>query len=502
VSDAGTLSALIVAAVSLIGGILAGTVFRRTRPSLIECLSVSGINLFIVAGMLWIAPKMTLPGNWWHGDELSAVCLFLALVLPTFTALLLGPGPEVRLATLLCGGLLLMSLARSPWILAIGPLLIAWGPQLFSSPGEETGVRGLWESRSREFTGSGLSLVGLGLICHGPSLVADGVIGELGLALLLCGLGGLLGWFPMPRVSPSAGQMDAPAAIVVRRLLPCLLAAVFLLRLTETWVPSRSQTALLGIAALYTLAVVAVRCYGNPYLSQRLSLGVLSSLGTLILAICLVAWTRRHPELNWSGPSNLPDASRIFLMLFAAETAALLLIAATLHLLGWDPQAGNLAETLHGALKARPWAASVLLVGELSLAGIAPTPGFWGRWTLFGLCVLPHHRSFLTRLAEPDWSFLALGIGLLCVWIVTLTIRLEFLNELAFAEPFRMRRETSSRGAATAVGLAAVGFAFLVLMPVSVVPATRANHAASSQLPKVLQETKFDPTGETSPFDR
>lgn len=501
-SDAGTLSALIVAAVSLIGGVLAGTVFRRTRPSLIECLSVSGINLCIVAGMLWISPKLALSGNWYRGDELSAVCLLLALVLPTYTVVLLGPGPEVRLATLLCGGLLLMSLARSPWMLAISPLLIAWGPALFAATDEEIDARSLWKARSLEITGCGLSLVGLGLICLGPNDSANGAFGEMGLALLLCGLGGLLGWFPVPRVSPTADRIDAPAALVVRRLVPCLLAAVFLLRLTETWVPTRSQTALLGIVALYSLAVVAVRCYGNPYLSQRLSLGVLSSLGTLILAICLVAWTRRHPELNWSGPSNLPDASRIFLMLFAAETAALLLIAATLHLLGWDPQAGDLAETLHGALKIRPWAASVLLAGELSLAGIAPTPGFWGRWTLFGLCVLPHHRSHLTRLAEPDWSFLALGIGLLFAWVLMLTVRLEFLNELAFAEPFRMRRETSSRGAAIAVGLAAVGFALLVLMPVSVVPATRANHTASSQLPKERQETKFGPTDETSPFDR
>lgn len=353
------------------------------------------------------------------------------------------------------GLLVLCSLSTHPvllWLaiqLTLAPRFIVPGratPSSTSTSGAPHSRHVLRRLTSLEWTGSGLFTIGLLLLVwfsrEGEAASEAAEMGTgIALLLLVCGLGGLLGWFPFPRVA-CAGEDDSQvAATFGQSLLPVLVAVVFLYQIVDGVGLTAQQMMLLAVPGMFSLLIASSRLMWENRLALRLRLSAMTLMSLGVLAVCLIALDGGSSvDSDPESLTNVPGGRTILMTLLCAETAAWLTLLFGGLLLSSDTGV-DYDEILGGALLRRPVPAAIMLLGLFSLAGIPPLPGFWWRFNLLVAWMLPSHPSVLTGVVEPNRAATTLACLFLLLWIVTALGHLRLVRTLILVAPFRVRTE-------------------------------------------------------------
>lgn len=277
---------------------------------------------------------------------------------------------------------------------------------------------------------------------RGPSVPAP--VAATATVMLLCGLCGLsAGPYIRFHGRSVLEVMERPdlcllamppvtAVLVLLALLPPLLGP---------WTPA-SETATLVAAALLVAAGGAL-LLGSTSL-RRLSGGLLVvTTGVWLVGLAVECFESQsaHGVEATNGPVSGLTAARF------------LICADLLGWIGWMSIWTRLrrgecelefAGDLAGLLRQRPVDAACATLFLLSLAGLPPLPGFWGRWWLVSAVLRPRHSSPLTGLYESHPGFLAAGVGIVIGSIVLAAAAVHLLQLMLFDPPLG-RIETHRR---------------------------------------------------------
>jgi NADH-quinone oxidoreductase subunit N len=183
-------------------------------------------------------------------------------------------------------------------------------------------------------------------------------------------------------------------------LLPRAAAFVAMVRLLIEGMPKYLpviQTGMTAIA-LVTLLMSAFAALTQRRIRRLVGFALTAQGGLVLACLASAAWSGHHPNGPGPTPSEIPDAIAAALLCFLFDTVA---IGGILAIVG----SPTTTETWHddfddlrGSLADDPMAAVALAVLSLSLIGLPPLAGFWGR---FGVIT-----SLLAVTAEPERGFL------------------------------------------------------------------------------------------------
>jgi len=413
----------------------------RLGQLLLAMAACLGIGLVLVSGNGNFPALPTDPG---HDDGLTRGCLMIGLVSCLLLSLLESRSVLLAAAAWNTGLLALAAGSQQPVLGGIAVLGIGLAPLLsmllFRQPAQDFAQP---EGRSfRSWKRPVLPLAGLlfcaGLWLHLPDS-PNPLIDSTGVILLLAGLGGLLGWFPFPRVNFPGMEGESLSAVVAWRLLPVLCAGGFLWRWIEFRPLSTSSEFLLIIAALFSGIFSAARLTREDDLIRRGSLSTLLMFSFLLLALAIQNWELSHQSRNWTDSSVLPTGRQLFLIIGLCESAGLWLILCGARLLQPVPTATLPVRSLAGAAVQDPLRSLPMLLGVLIQAGFPPGPGFWWRMGLILVCLLPHRQSSVTQVIEGDNSYSLTALAMTLLVIVSGLGHLKIAQILCFEEPFRVR---------------------------------------------------------------
>lgn len=231
---------------------------------------------------------------------------------------------------------------------------------------------------------------------HSPLLL-------LALALVVVGVGFKLGAAPAHAWLPDVAQgAPAPAAAFLT-VVPKIGAAVALARLLSTFDAATGWHTLIEAMAIATMTLGNLAALWQKDLRRLLGWSSVSQSGYVLMAVTVVGLSR----------SALP-ALLLFLASYAA--ANLTAFAVVTQLRGRT----SLAD-FAGLGRTRPWAAAMLTLSLLSLAGIPPLAGFAGKLMLF--------------VATIDAGYTALAIFAMLNTVVSLFYYLRVLAPMYFSKP-------------------------------------------------------------------
>ncbi|HWL08721.1 MAG TPA: hypothetical protein VNQ76_09960 [Planctomicrobium sp.] len=453
---------LLLACLTQVGGIRASR-FARILVGTGSAVALGLWLLLLLTPSESVQAKSLLTGvsTWFRDDAVSRASLLVG-VLCCLLVSLLDRHPATLSATCWSAGLLgLASIGNHP--------ILLWGAMQFSVLalmfyGRTDNTVSLWKRHSSLVVGSALFASGLLLTSFTP-LGSNGPL--MGSVFLICGIGGMVRWFPFPRVVGVESSFDPVLATVGHRLLPTLTAGVVLWRLSEFFPFSDQQAFLLVMAGLFSLAFGSVRLMRENLLSRRLALNALATLSFLTVPIFLQNWERGHPLRDWAQSSNLPTGQTLFVSILVCETIALLLLLSGQRLLQPDGENADITETLGGVARRQPVKSIPLLVALFSFSGMPPFPGFWWRFGLILTCLLPHRQSTLTLVNERDNSVTFLAVALLVLMIFNALGNLQLLKRVLFETPFRVRDNQWTWTAVGAVMISGLTFLGAALFPLS-----------------------------------
>lgn len=243
-------------------------------------------------------------------------------------------------------------------------------------------------------SGSILYTAGFWMFLNSPDVQQH----QLGVLLILTGIGGMLGWFPLPYIHPrseahrSSEGITTELTLIGNSLLPVIISALFLFRAIQRNPWSESELALLAVISIYSFSLSAIRLSATFSSTERCQLVTLMLLSKANIATVLAGWERIHPDLDWALTSNLPSGQVLFFAILVIDALGLISLVFGLHF------KGRLAN-------------SAAILGMLSLGGVPPFPGAWWLFALFSVLLLPHQRSVVTHLLEPHDGTIALAVG-------------------------------------------------------------------------------------------
>lgn len=439
----------------------------RKRPQLIRIVTVMAALLVIGLLASSIVTSAVTSGSWWRDDMISRGSLMTAGAVVLIVSLL-ETSPILIAATCWSAGLLclagLSSLLMVQWAaiqFSIFPLLF-YGVNCSQSPPRWQAVV---TGAPQLILGSVLYAIGFVLIAMGDSTSSTFTIGVI---LNLCGMGGMLGWFPFPHVVEASSDSSHPGSLFGKRYLPALTSAVVTCRIIERNSLGPDQANLLILAAFFSLALCGIRLAHEDRVSRRVLLSMLSTFSFLLVAIFLQNWAWTHSGRNWQLSSNLPGGGELFVSIMICETVALLAIVAGTHAVSPEAESAEFCETLSGVVRQKPLLSLCLILGLISLTGIPPCPGFWWRIMMPGLLLLPHRQSNVTEVMEADHSTITLGVVIAVLVIVHAVGHLQWLHRLFLDSPFRIRDIPTGRRQLLALASALVLLGIVFLTPLSV----------------------------------
>jgi len=422
-------------------------------------------------GLVWLAvrftsPGVSTPGELWIDDAISRTVGVISCV----SLLLLGlieSSPALSAALFWSAGLVCLSataqLPAIQWAAVLGCTL----PILFYGRTKTGQIPGILSRHPTLMLGCGLFTLGFWLLVFVDRIHPAATIAMI---LLICGLGGLLGWFPFPRAGSLAGDESSPAAILSRRLFPSLTAGIVLLRMAEQNPWEGPQMVLLALAAGFSLTLCGARLLKEERLSSRLVLSSLSLFGFLLFAVCLRNWEAQNASRDWVATSNLPGGAALFSSIAACEIIGLLAFVCGLQLLHSSQESHDFSQTLSGAASRRPLSGVAITGSLFSLAGLPPFPGFWWRLGLVSACLLPHRQSNVTQVMEADQTFAIIALLLAGLLILNSIGHLQLLQRLLFEEAFRLRSGQTANSTRCVVVLGVFLLVGIACVPLSIGP--------------------------------
>jgi len=451
--------------------LLLGAVLLRSRAS--SSRSVTGILKVAIpiAGLLWLGMEIgrgvsTGSETLWRNDGITRTALVLAGLVPLILGLLESSSGLLSALFWSCGLLGLSAVSALPAVQWVS-LILSVAPILFYGRTESGPREGILSRHPTLIFGSGLFSIGFFVFM---AVHPEHPAATIALVLVLCGMGGMLGWFPFPRTVPYPGTPASFTLIFAHRILPCLIAGVLLFRLVERQLLTDYQSLLLLLAGMFSLAISSARLLKEERFSRRLVLCGCSTLSFLVLTVHFRHWEITHSSQIWSVTSNLPSASSLFASILACETMALLAITCGFRLLQRELTEECFVQPLSGIAVRCPGMALPAVCGLYSMAGLPPFPGFWWRFGLFSICLMPHRQSNVTHVMELDRTFALITICLTFVFLVNMLAHVQMIQRMFLDDPFRVREGRPSRMVQLAAAASLLLLLLLSWIPLSVGP--------------------------------
>lgn len=338
---------------------------------------------------------------------------------------------------------------------------------------------------------SNLSPAEIGLVSN-PTRIGTAPV-TLAAVLILAGLSALAALPPAHWFSRDLLTSPPTWIVCLQLLVPKAVAVLVVARLIASVLPAwggkgeaRVDTAV-AIFAGMALVIGAVAAVRAKDVCGLLSAAAQAHAGFWLVGLAVACWETAHPQRSLTTASGLPGGMTAALFCLCADGLALLGLFAALAYLarpnrrtGFQPvlkgRTGSqpvlqddrllmFPEELAGLVRQERAAAAVICVCLLSLAGVPPLPGFWGRLWVLMAAFSPRHASTLTGLYEPHFGFLLLAAvaGLSMVVVAAAYVRL--LATLVLDEPLGRSQASGGRAA-----LAAGAVVALVVTAVGLVP--------------------------------
>ena len=438
----------IVVLVTAVFGVLLASFLPQRRQWLCAALALAGIGVATALCILQLSQgsRLTFSGNW--AIDTSSIWARLIILAASGIAVLCTPAwlREDRRHGEFYSVLLLSALGAMVMAAASDTLQLVTGVLLSSITGYVmAGYHRDWavsvEAGMKYFLlgafATSLLMVGVGLLygllgtssyaamasatrstAHSPLLL-------LGLALVIVGIGFKLGAVPAHAWLPDVAQgAPAPAAAFLT-VVPKIGAAIALARLLSTFDDATDWRILVETMAIATMTLGNLAALWQKDLRRLLGWSSVSQSGYALMAITVTGLSR----------SAVPGLL-LFLAAYAAANLAAFAVVTQLR--------GRTAlDDFTGLATARPWAAAVLTLSLLSLAGIPPLAGFAGKLMLF--------------VATIDAGYTALAIAAVLNTVVSLFYYLRVLAPMYFLKPEgAMAQFGGSVGAAVAFSALAV----------------------------------------------
>lgn len=296
---------------------------------------------------------------------------------------------------------------------------------------------------------------------------ADRFIHEIGVILTIVGVGGLLGWFPLPQGRSRNIVRERLSDQLVTSLIPVVIAALLLYRSVQQGNWSEAELAILTVVSLFTLALCGVRFIGELTVERRCRLSVLTILSNANLASVLSGWELLHPDRNWSATSNLPTGQELFISILVVESLATCVMLAGFRALLLDDELSHSEASLAGVFQRSPLIGGSIFIGVFTLAGLPPLAGAWWRFAFLSSMLLPQERSVVTTLTEPHPGFVALGIAYAAITLIVAIGHLRLFRVMALDPPKDSSQQTKSPTNLTFVYVCLVLLLLVSLAPVS-----------------------------------
>jgi NADH-quinone oxidoreductase subunit N len=274
-----------------------------------------------------------------------------------------------------------------------------------------------------------------------------------GVGLLVAGFAFKIGAAPFHMWVPDVYE-GAPTPVTAFMSV-AVKAAAFgaLVRLLVAGLPGQHEGwgPLMGGLAALTMVVGNLGALAQKSVKRMLAWSSVAHAGYALIGLAVAAGA--DGKIGAAGPSAT---------LFYAAAYTVMTLGAFLFLMfaGKAPSAaspGREAETyddLNGLAKRRPWAAALMTVLMVSLAGIPPTAGFFGKFTLFKAAVDSGHSAL---------AVLAVLTSVLSAAYYLRVVVAMYMKDPAPSEDDAPERPDASAGLAVAVSAALT--IYLGIMP-------------------------------------
>jgi NADH-quinone oxidoreductase subunit N len=440
---------------------MGGAFFRA--PRLWAWLGGSGIVLAAAALRLWGGGNA--PGGPLVADPLAYSGRWLALALGAVLVLmnwrpLAGGGTAENLGSLLLtiAGMMLVVGANDLVLLFVGLELISIPTYILLYLGRDDAAR--QEATTKYFF---LSILASAMLLYGfsflygaagstylpavrtvlanpdalpagfPSLV------RLALVLVLAGLSFRVTVVPFHFYAPDVYQGTTHANAALLSVLPKAAGLWTLVRLLVLTMPGSGTYAwqIVVVMSALTMTLGNVLALWQDNLRRLMAYSSITNAGYMLigLAVGLAASGSTASGGSWDGLGSM----FFYLCVYAAATLG---VFATLIHLGGDQRSIEGIDELAGLCRGRPVAAAVLATLLLSLTGLPPLAGIWGKLFVFGSALNVGGGAA----GQPRWFLTLAVIGVLNAAVAAFYY-LRIVAAMYFRDPLATPRAEGGRGA-------------------------------------------------------
>ncbi len=205
-------------------------------------------------------------------------------------------------------------------------------------------------------------------------LTGAGVLGVLAIVFVFVGLLAKLSAAPFHYWAPDAYAGAPTSSVAFVSTVPKIAGTVAMIRLVEALAPGATQLPLLlSVVAVASMVLGNLAAYPQLDLRRLMAYSGIAHIGYVILAMA-------------TNTSTGLAAAVFYMVAYALPSMAVVMIAA---------EEGSAVEQLSGLADRRPWTAWALVVFLLSLVGIPPMAGFFGKLYLFTAAFSAGYRALV-----------------------------------------------------------------------------------------------------------
>jgi NADH-quinone oxidoreductase subunit N len=173
------------------------------------------------------------------------------------------------------------------------------------------------------------------------------------------------------------------------------------------------------------------------------------------MAVSVGFWNAAHPAESLAGPSSLPSGVAAALFYLAVCSIATLGLFAGLIYLSGPDRGIEYIDDLSGLMRSEPVSGVCFSVLLLSLIGVPPLAGFWGRSLVIAAALSVGGESPGTLDVGPNFGFLWLAAASAGYVLMTATVYIRMLIAICFERQRARQRPGGGKGALACTVIAA-----------------------------------------------
>ena len=307
---------------------------------------------------------------------------------------------------------------------------------------------------------------------------------SLGLILIVAGLGFKIAAVPFHFYAPDVYQGATNGNAGLLAIAPKIGGLAALVRVLVVAMPSITELAwqLLLVISIASMTLGNVCALWQNNLRRLMAFSSIAHAGYLLIGVVVSLGAASQATGNGVG------AATLYVIVYTLATAG---IFAALAYLGGTVNEVNGVDDLSGLGKTDPLTAAVLAICIISLAGIPPLAGFWGKLTLFSGAI-----QAATSMESGFW-FAVLAIAGALNAAIAVAYYLRIVSVMYFGQPKREYHGDGGWGARAAMIFAAALVVFAGVFPGTLIPPSR--HAEQSLQRAVQRPTRAAAVANYSP---